>query len=147
MSDQPARQSEDAGGPTAHAAGDPPAGERAGGSAAAQPASDSALPRLTFEQVCDAIRPVKDPEIGISVVELGLLYGHEYDPATRHLKVKMTLTSQMCPAGPEIIGGVKFLAGRMENVDDAEVELVWNPPWDPKIHCSEDAKAILGIWD
>ena len=130
MSEEPARQS-----------------DAADNAAGGQAAHEGAAPQITFEEVCNAIRPVKDPEIGLSIVELGLLYGHEYDPATRHLKVKMTLTSQMCPAGPEIIGGVKFLAGRMENVDDAEVELVWSPPWDPKIHCSEDAKAILGIWD
>jgi metal-sulfur cluster biosynthetic enzyme len=108
---------------------------------------DAQLPEITFAQVCDAVRAVKDPEIGLSIVELGLLYGHEYDPHTKRLTVRMTLTSQMCPAGPELVGGVKFMASRMENVDDVEVELVWNPPWDPKTHCSEDAKAILGIWE
>jgi metal-sulfur cluster biosynthetic enzyme len=102
---------------------------------------------LTFDAVLEAIRPVQDPEIGLSIVELGLIYGHEHDPQSGVLKVQMTLTSQMCPVGPEIMAGVRMMAGQLPGVLHVEVELVWTPQWDPKLHCSEDAKAVLGIWD
>ena len=102
---------------------------------------------ISFDDVKTAIHPVKDPEIGVSIVELGLIYGHEWDAAAKKLKVIMTLTSQMCPVGPELVAGVKMMAEQMQDVEEAEVDLVWSPAWDPKIHCSDDAKATLGIWD
>lgn len=102
---------------------------------------------LSFEEIKNIIHPVKDPEIGLSLVELGLIYDGQYDPAEKHAVVKMTLTSQMCPAGPEMMNNVKAMAEQHPAIDLCEVELVWTPRWDPKIHCSEDAKAILGIWD
>jgi len=107
--------------------------------------SENAAP--TFEDVKKYVHPVKDPEIGLSIVELGLLYDSDFNPEDHSLTVKMTLTSQMCPMGPEIISGVKMMAREIPGVREVDVQLVWNPPWDPKVHCSEDAKAILGIWD
>jgi metal-sulfur cluster biosynthetic enzyme len=104
-------------------------------------------PDIDFEAVRMQLTPVKDPEIGMSIIDLGLVYGHEWDPKTHKLKVIMTLTSQMCPMGPEIITGVKMMGQQMPGVREVEVELVWDPPWDPRTHCSEDAKAFLGIWD
>ena len=103
--------------------------------------------QIDFDEVLEALRPVKDPEIGMSIVELGLIYAHEWIPEEHKLKIDMTLTSQMCPMGPEIIAGVKMSASTIQDVREVDVELVWMPPWDPKQHCSEDAKAVLGIWD
>lgn len=111
------------------------------------PEPDAGGEKLTFEQVLDAVRPVKDPEIGLSIVDLGLIYGHEHDTESARLKIQMTLTSQMCPAGPEIMAGVRMMAGQLPGVLHVDVELVWQPQWDPKLHCTEDAKAVLGIWD
>ncbi len=103
--------------------------------------------QIDFEEVKEKIYPVTDPEIGLSIVDLGLIYGHEWDPENHKLKVLMTLTSQMCPLGPEIINGVQMMAQQIPDVREVEVELVWSPPWDPRVHCTDDAKAMLGIWD
>lgn len=102
---------------------------------------------VTFDSVLDAVRPVKDPEIGLSIVDLGLVYGHRHDVEEGRLTIQMTLTSQMCPVGPELMAGVKMMAAQIPGIREVEVELVWEPQWDPKLHCSEDAKAVLGIWD
>ena len=102
---------------------------------------------IDFDEVKTQLLPVKDPEIGLSIVDLGLIYGHEWNPEEHKLKVIMTLTSQMCPMGPEIVSGVQMMASQIPDVRQVEVELVWSPPWDPKTHCTEDAKAFLGIWD
>ena len=102
---------------------------------------------ITEESVRESIRPVQDPEIGLSIVDLGLIYAIEVDQEKKSVVVKMTLTSPMCPAGPEMLAATEMAARRAPDVEDARVELVWEPRWDPKIHCSEDAKAFLGFWD
>jgi metal-sulfur cluster biosynthetic enzyme len=105
------------------------------------------VPPLTPEAIVEALRPVEDPEIGISIVELGLLRGVEIEDETGDVLVSLTLTSPMCPLGPEILAAVKARAGAVPGVARASVALVWSPPWDPRIDASEDARAELGIWD
>jgi len=102
---------------------------------------------ITEEQVRDALQPVTDPEINLSIVDLGLVYGIEVDPEKKSVVVKMTLTSPMCPMGPEILAAAEMAVRRVPEVEKAKVELVWEPRWDPRKHCSEDAKSFLGIWD
>ncbi len=102
---------------------------------------------ITDEEVLDALWPVEDPEIGLSIVDLGLVYGVEVDQAKKAVTVRMTLTSPMCPMGPEMLSATEMAVRRVPEVEKAHVELVWNPPWDPRKHCSEEAKAFLGIWD
>ena len=60
--------------------------------------------------VRDAIRPVMDPELMVSVLELGLIYAIEVNPADKTARIRMTLTSPMCPAGPQIIAAIKHAA-------------------------------------
>jgi metal-sulfur cluster biosynthetic enzyme len=120
-----------------------------GGEAAPPPPAtpESGGSIVTEERIRDALRPVQDPEIGLSILELGLIYGIEVDPAKGTVRIKMTLTSQMCPAGPEMLAAAEMAARRVPGVTDVDVELVWTPPWDPRKHCSDDVKASLGIWD
>jgi len=101
----------------------------------------------TAEQVREALRDVKDPEMGINIVDLGLLRGIEIDPASGRVEVRMTLTSPMCPIAPEIVEAARFTVSRLPGVREAAVELVWRPPWDPRIDATEDVRALLGIWD
>lgn len=103
-------------------------------------------PALTEDLVMDALRPIVDPEIMISIVDLGLIYGVDVDAATGRVNVRMTLTSPMCPVGPQIMTAVKTAAEQLPGVTEAGVELVWAPPWDPRVHASEEAKARMGIW-
>jgi metal-sulfur cluster biosynthetic enzyme len=101
----------------------------------------------TPELVLEALRPVVDPELDISIVDLGLVRGIEVEEDTGRARIRLTLTSPMCPLGPQLIAATRAAAERLEGVREAQVELVWSPPWDPRIDASEEARADLGIWD
>jgi metal-sulfur cluster biosynthetic enzyme len=102
---------------------------------------------LSSEQVIEALREVKDPEVGYPIVDLGLIRDVHVTNDGKNVNVAMTLTSQMCPVGPEIVASVRMVASGIAGVEDANVQLVWDPPWDPRRDASEDVKAALGIWD
>ncbi len=102
---------------------------------------------LSSDVVRQALRDVQDPEIGINIVDLGLIRGIELDPEAGRVDVRMTLTSPMCPMAPEILEAAKFTLDRLPGVATATVELVWKPAWDPRVDATEDVKAELGIWD
>ena len=97
--------------------------------------------------VLEAIRPVMDPELNLSIVDLGLIRGVSVDDDTGDVEVDLTLTSPMCPLGPEIIAATRNAALGVDGVSNCMVELVWRPPWDPRTDASEDCRAELGIWD
>lgn len=101
---------------------------------------------LTEQEVLERLRPIRDPEINISIVDLGLVYGVDFDESGSKLKIRLTLTSPMCPVGPQIVEMVEATAKMIDGVEDAAVKMVWDPPWDPKTMASDDAKDILGIW-
>ena len=107
--------------------------------------SDHTVP--TPAAVLDGIRPVIDPELNISIVDLGLIRGVTVSDDTGRVDIDLTLTSPMCPLGPEIMAATKSAAERVTGVTSAEIQLVWSPLWDPRVDASEDAKAELGIWD
>jgi metal-sulfur cluster biosynthetic enzyme len=86
---------------------------------------------------------VIDPEIGINIVDLGLVY--DIDVKEEVAEVTMTLTTPMCPLGPYIDAEVRNALQDLPGVTDAKVNLVWTPPWDPS-KMSEDAKLELGFW-
>jgi metal-sulfur cluster biosynthetic enzyme len=102
---------------------------------------------LTPEDVLDGLRPVNDPELNLSIVDLGLVRGISVHDETGKVDIDLTLTSPMCPLGPEIMAAAKGAAERVPGVSEAAINLVWSPLWDPRVDCSEDAKAELGIWD
>jgi metal-sulfur cluster biosynthetic enzyme len=96
----------------------------------------------TKDEVIEALREVEDPELGMDIVELGLMYDVEVDGPK--VKVVHSLTSMGCPAGPMIQEGIYEAAQRVPGVQEVEVELTWDPPWTPEL-MSEDAKFILGF--
>ncbi len=96
----------------------------------------------TREEVFDALRVVEDPELGMDIVELGLLYDVEVDGGK--VKVTYSLTSIGCPVGPMIEQEIKDTVAAMEGVEETEADLTWNPPWSPE-RMSEDAKFVLGF--
>jgi metal-sulfur cluster biosynthetic enzyme len=96
----------------------------------------------TENEVIEALREVEDPELGMDIVELGLLYGVEVDDS--RVKVTHSLTSMGCPAGPMIQESIHEAASRVPGVEEVEVELTWEPPWTPEL-MSDDAKFILGF--
>lgn len=101
---------------------------------------------ISEQEVMERLRPIQDPEVHISIVDLGLIYGVDITDEGKKLNVRMTLTSPMCPVGPELIAMVKATAETIDEVDEATVEMVWKPAWDPKEMASDDAKDLLGIW-
>lgn len=101
--------------------------------------------RPNVDELRDVLREVEDPELHMSIVELGLVYGVEIDEDGQ-VTVDMTLTSPACPIGPMIQGMIFHKLTQMEGVEDVEVNLVWNPPWDPRTMASEEVKMALGIW-
>ena len=90
----------------------------------------------------DALRVVEDPELGMDIVDLGLLYDVEVEGSK--VKVIHSLTSMGCPAGPMIQEDIGSAASSLPGVEDVEVELTWDPPWTPE-RMSDDAKFILGF--
>jgi metal-sulfur cluster biosynthetic enzyme len=96
----------------------------------------------TRDEVVEALRQVEDPELGMDIVELGLLYDVEVQG--RSVKVTHSLTSMGCPAGPMIQEDINRVAREVPGVEDVDIELTWDPPWTPE-RMSDDAKFILGI--
>ena len=96
----------------------------------------------TKDDVIEALRSVEDPELGMDIVELGLLYDVEVQGPRVH--VLYSLTSMGCPAGPLIQQNVEEVVRSMPGVEDVATELTWDPPWTPE-KMSEDAKFILGF--
>jgi metal-sulfur cluster biosynthetic enzyme len=96
----------------------------------------------TKDEVYEALRQVEDPELGMDIVELGLLYDVEVHD--HRVKVTHSLTSMGCPAGPMIQEDINRVAREVPGVEDVEIELTWDPPWSPE-RMSDDAKFILGI--
>ena len=97
----------------------------------------------TTDAIRKAIRAVKDPELNLNIIDIGLVYDIEVnEPGLVH--VRMTLTSPGCPAGTEIIDDVKKVAADMEGVQGVEVELVWDPYWTPD-KMDPRVRAFLGF--
>jgi len=100
-------------------------------------------PEMIRKRVIDALRTVFDPEIPVNVYELGLIYDVSVaeDGATR---IRMTLTTPMCPVAEELPGEIEFKVRAVAGVTSVELELVWDPPWTPDM-MSEAAKLELGM--
>ena len=97
----------------------------------------------TKEDVFEALRQVEDPELGMDIVDLGLLYDVEIEGPK--VKVIHSLTSMGCPAGPMIQEDIDAcVRGNFPDVEQVELELTWDPPWTPE-RMSDDAKFILGF--
>lgn len=100
---------------------------------------------VTKEQIMERIAPIQDPEIGLGIVDLGLIYDVVLIGSNSVL-VRMTLTTPACPFGPIIISNIEKMVKEIEGITRVEVELVWDPPWDPAEMASDYAKDVLGIW-
>jgi|SRR5437016_6420504 len=114
--------------------------QQLGDGAGGDPGKDS--PTLK-EQVLEVLKNVHDPELGINIVDLGLVYGVQVTDDTVH--VTYTLTTMGCPIGPLIEAEMhQFLSG-VEGINHVEAEMVLRPPWTPEM-MSEEAKAALGFF-
>ena len=96
-----------------------------------------------YEAVLDALKEIYDPEIPVNIYDLGLIYDVEIT-AEHHAYVKMTLTTPNCPVAESMPGEVELRVGAVPGVGHAEVELVWDTPWDPQ-RMTDEAKLELGM--
>ena len=97
---------------------------------------------VTREDVVEALHGVEDPELGMDIVELGLMYDVEVDGGS--VTVTYSLTSMGCPAGAMIAEGIVDAARSVPGVSEVAAELTFDPPWTPD-RMSDDAKFILGF--
>lgn len=97
----------------------------------------------TYEAVIAALREIYDPEIPVNIYDLGLIYGVDVSSEGQAV-VTMTLTTPHCPVAESMPGEVELRVSTVPGVRDAEVNLVWDPPWDPA-KMSDDAKLELGM--
>lgn len=95
------------------------------------------------DAVITALRDVKDPELNVNIVDLGLIY--TVQTRESEVDVEMTLTTPACPAGPEILRNAAAAIEKIDGVTKANVKLVMSPPWSPD-RMSDDARDELGIF-
>jgi len=102
---------------------------------------------LSEPTVLSALQQVFDPELGVNVVDLGLIYEVVVEPSgdRTDIRVKMTLTSPACPFGPRLIQEIKDVLGGLEGAGAVDVRLALSPPWTPE-RMSEDARDQLGLF-
>ena len=108
----------------------------------AGPAGNGA-PTGLEERIIEALRQVNDPELGINIVDLGLVYDVRVEEGTVH--IEYTLTTMGCPIGPLIEEQIRQMLEPVEGVDQVEAEMTLTPPWTPE-KMSEEAKAALGFF-
>jgi metal-sulfur cluster biosynthetic enzyme/nitrite reductase/ring-hydroxylating ferredoxin subunit len=123
--------------------------------AAAIPAGGNATATATDgipgeEVVREWLKEVKDPELFVNIVDLGLIYGVTLSPAAdapgkQHVAIDMTMTSPACPAGPQLIADTKRTVGSRESIASVEVRIVMDPPWTPD-RMTDAARDQLGIF-
>ncbi|MBP6031472.1 MAG: SUF system Fe-S cluster assembly protein [Sphingobium sp.] len=97
----------------------------------------------TYDAIIDALKEIFDPEIPVNIYDLGLIYGVEVSDGG-HAVVTMTLTTPHCPVAESMPAEVELRVGAVPGVGDVEVNLVWDPPWDPQL-MSDEAKLELGM--
>jgi FeS assembly SUF system protein len=101
-------------------------------------------PKISEAALVDAVSQVFDPEIPVNVYELGLIYAFDI-AESGHVKVEMTLTAPNCPSAQELPAQVKDVVSAVAGVTSCDVEVVWDPPWDPS-RMSEEARLQLNMY-
>jgi metal-sulfur cluster biosynthetic enzyme len=98
------------------------------------------------KEILEALKNVDDPEVGMNIVDMGLIYGVDWEEEKGQVRIDMTLTSPGCPLGPEIIRDIKRELRTLEDIQVVDVDLVWSPLWHPSM-MSDYAKDELGYDD
>ena len=104
---------------------------------------------ITFKQVGEALAPVCDPEIRISLVDLGLIYGVQVQDDPKEgssVRVTMSMTTPACPYAPMLLSSVHGALAKIPGVKSVDVDLTFEPMWDPRLMATEEAKDQLGIY-
>jgi metal-sulfur cluster biosynthetic enzyme/nitrite reductase/ring-hydroxylating ferredoxin subunit len=116
--------------------------------AAEAPPPGAAAGAISEDLVREELKKVVDPELFINIVDLGLIYNVDLVPAAEgrtNCKIEMTMTSPMCPAGPQLIANSKQVLGQISGMGEVEVKIVLDPPWTPD-KMTQEARDQLGIF-
>lgn len=104
---------------------------------------------LSEDVVLEELKKVIDPELFVNIVDLGLIYEVDIQDSEeaekKDIKIDMTMTSPMCPAGPQLVAQSKQFVGALEEVENVEVKIVLDPPWTPD-RMTDEARDQLGIF-
>jgi metal-sulfur cluster biosynthetic enzyme len=103
---------------------------------------------LSEDVIREELKKVIDPELFVNIVDLGLIYNVDIvdeEEGKKKIKIDMTMTSPMCPAGPQLIGNSKQVLGLLPDVSSVEVKIVLDPPWTPD-KMTDEARDQLGIF-
>jgi metal-sulfur cluster biosynthetic enzyme len=103
---------------------------------------------ITEDKVREELKRVIDPELFVNIVDLGLIYVVDIQPrddGKQNVNVEMTLTSPMCPAGPQLVANSRQVIEELEGIGDIDIKVVMDPPWGPD-KMTEDARDQLGIF-
>lgn len=106
------------------------------------------MSEITEDHVREQLKKVIDPELFVNIVDLGLIYVVDLQPQEDgkvNVLVEMTMTSPMCPAGPQLVANSRQAVEEMEQVGEVEIKVVMDPPWTQDM-MSEDARDQLGIF-
>jgi metal-sulfur cluster biosynthetic enzyme/nitrite reductase/ring-hydroxylating ferredoxin subunit len=117
-------------------------------SEAAPRSVQSAEGKISEDLVREELKKVVDPELFVNIVDLGLIYNVDLIAAPEgkiNCKIEMTMTSPMCPAGPQLIANSKQVLGQLEGMGDVEVKIVLDPPWTPD-KMTQEARDQLGFF-
>ncbi len=99
----------------------------------------------TREAIWSRLSSVIEPELGLPITDLGLIYDVDLDESGRNATIRMTLTSPMCPLAPEILRMVEEAARGVDGLEAVHVEVVFDPPWDPYTMATDEALDALGL--
>lgn len=99
------------------------------------------MSNVTSEQVIESLKQCMDPEIPISIVDMGLIYGVKVSDDNK-VDIKMTMTTQGCPLHDTLVSDVKRYVNKVPGVTGVDVEIVWDPPWTPE-KMSEEGKKLI----
>jgi metal-sulfur cluster biosynthetic enzyme len=97
---------------------------------------------LTDAAVRETLRAVKDPELNLNIIDLGLVYGVEVEDG--NVRIEMTLTSPGCPAGPQIMNDIHKTLRAVDGVKDVDIDIVWEPYWTPE-RIEPKIRAMMGF--
>ena len=104
---------------------------------------------ISEDHVREQLKKVIDPELFVNIVDLGLIYvvdlSEPKEDGQQDVTIEMTMTSPMCPAGPQLVANSKQVVSDMEGVDEVEVKVVMDPPWSQDL-MTDDARDQLGIF-
>ncbi len=97
---------------------------------------------LTSDSLLELCRPIYDPDIGVSIVELGLIYNIAVSESA--VDVEMTFTTPACPYGPQLVEEVRYTLLSVQGVNEVNVDVVWEPPWSME-NISEATRLEMGL--